>query len=63
MDVVALTIYKTYFEAYESDIPVVEEIVFLGKSMGLEVDNGAINDLVKEHSEKLIMDRLLQLQE
>ncbi len=54
---------KRDFEGFVSETPVVEEIVSLGKSMGLEVDDGDINDLVEEHSEELTTDELLQLQE
>lgn len=51
------------FEEFESEAPLVEEIVSLGKSMGLEVDDGDANRLTEEHSGKLITDELLQLQE
>lgn len=50
------------FEKFESEPPVVEETVSLRKSIGLEVDNGDINDSFEEHSERLTTDELLQLQ-
>ena len=41
---------------------VVDEIVFLGKSMGLEVDEGDVNELVEEHAEELTTEELKELQ-
>ena len=43
-------------------MPVEEEIVSLGKSMGLEVDEADVNDLVEEHAEELTTDELKELQ-
>lgn len=53
---------ERYFEVLESETPIIEEIL-LGKSMGLKVDDGGINNLVEEHSGELTTDKLLQLQE
>ncbi|XP_077476956.1 GPI alpha-1,2-mannosyltransferase 3 isoform X1 [Stigmatopora argus] len=39
------------FEPEETAAEVVEEIVSLGKSMGLEVDESDVNELVEQHSE------------
>ena len=41
----------------------VEEIVSIGKSMGLEVDEDDITELVEEHLEELTTDELKELQE
>ncbi|KAK4324021.1 hypothetical protein Pmani_005333 [Petrolisthes manimaculis] len=50
------------FEGFEPrPIPVEEEIVSLGKSMGLEVDEADVNDLVLEHSEELTTEELTEL--
>ncbi|XP_070584367.1 tigger transposable element-derived protein 1-like [Erythrolamprus reginae] len=46
----------------ETDTPL-EEIVSLGKCMGLEVDEGDINELVKEHEEPLSTEDLKALHE
>lgn len=35
-----------------------EEIVSLGKSMGMDVDDGDLNDLIEEHSEELTTEEL-----
>ncbi|XP_068223755.1 tigger transposable element-derived protein 1-like [Palaemon carinicauda] len=42
---------------------VVDEIVSLGKSMWLEVDEADVNDLVEEHQEELTTQELIELQE
>lgn len=53
------------FEGFEPEIEpeseVLEEIVSLGKSMGLEVDEGDIHKLVEEHGEELSTDELKEL--
>ena len=41
---------------------VLDEIVSLGKSMGLEVDEGDIIELVQEHAEELTTEELKELQ-
>ena len=46
----------------ESDVNV-EEIVTIGKSMGLEVDEADIDELVEEHHEELTTAELKELQE
>ena len=38
-------------EGFEPEVPVEKDIVSLEKSMGLEVDNRDVNELVKEHSQ------------
>ncbi|XP_061622154.1 tigger transposable element-derived protein 1-like [Phyllopteryx taeniolatus] len=47
---------------FEPEEAVVEEIVSLGKSMGLEVDEEDVNELVEEHSEELTPEELKALQ-
>ena len=42
-------------------MPVEEEIVSLGKSMGLEGDEADVNDLVEEHAEELTTEELKEL--
>ena len=46
------------FEGFESEVPVEEEIVSLGKSMGLVMDERDVNELVEEHSQKLTTEEL-----
>ena len=46
----------------ETDVNV-DEIVSIGKSMGLEVDEDDITELVEEHHEELTTDELKELQE
>ncbi|GBN50728.1 Tigger transposable element-derived protein 1 [Araneus ventricosus] len=41
------------FEGFEPQVPVEEEIVSLGKSMGLVIDERDVNELVEEHSQEL----------
>ncbi len=48
------------FEGFE--MAKLDEIVATGKSMGLEVDEGDINDLVEEHSQELTTEELQELQ-
>ncbi|KAM5158227.1 tigger transposable element-derived protein 1-like [Mantella aurantiaca] len=50
------------FEGFEPEVSVEEEIVSLGKSMGLEVDEGDVNELVEEHSQELTTEELQELQ-
>ncbi|XP_051783790.1 tigger transposable element-derived protein 1-like [Erpetoichthys calabaricus] len=45
------------------DLPVVDEIVSMGKSMGLEVDNEDIEELVLDHKEELTTEELTELQQ
>ncbi|XP_059549399.1 tigger transposable element-derived protein 1 isoform X1 [Myotis daubentonii] len=52
---------ETDFERLEPEAAVVEEIVSLGKSMGLDVDEGDINELMEEHSEELTTQELKEL--
>ena len=46
------------FEGFE---PVQEEIVSLGRSMGLEVDNADVDELIEEHTEELTTEELKEL--
>eukprot|EP00106_Octopus_bimaculoides_P007087 XP_014774529.1 PREDICTED: mediator of DNA damage checkpoint protein 1-like [Octopus bimaculoides] len=46
------------FVRLEPKAAVVEEIVSLGKSMGLDVDEGDINELIEDHSKELTMEEL-----
>ncbi len=48
------------FEGFEK--AELDEIVALRKSMGLEVDEGDINDLIEEHSQELTTEELQELQ-
>ncbi|GBM33733.1 hypothetical protein AVEN_47039-1 [Araneus ventricosus] len=41
--------------------PVVNEIVSLAKSRGLEMDSNGIDDLVEEHSQELTIGKLMEL--
>ena len=52
------------FEGFDPHLepPVLEEIVSLGKSMGLEVDEADVDDLIDEHEEELTTDELKELQ-
>ena len=47
------------FEGFE---PIEEEIVSIGRSMGLEVDEADVADLVEEHAEELTTEELKELQ-
>jgi hypothetical protein len=49
------------FEGLEPEVSVVEEIVSLGKSMGLEVDERDVNELVEEQSQELTTEELHDL--
>ncbi|XP_068121604.1 tigger transposable element-derived protein 1-like [Hyperolius riggenbachi] len=46
---------------YEPEPPVVDEIVSLGKTMGLEVNEDDIEELVEENSHELTTDELMDL--
>ena len=46
------------FEGFEPEVPVEEEVVSLGKSMGLDVDEGDVNELVEEHFQELTTEEL-----
>ncbi|XP_039632281.1 tigger transposable element-derived protein 1-like [Polypterus senegalus] len=47
--------------AHEQEPPVVNEIVSLGKTMGLEVNEDDIQELVEEHDQELTTDELMDL--
>ena len=49
-------------EGFGPEQEVLEEIVYLGRSMGLEVDEGDIKELVKAHSKELTTEELAELQ-
>lgn len=49
------------FEGLEPEVSEVEEIVSLGKSMGLEVDERDVNELVEEPSQELTTEELDEL--
>nr|XP_060616130.1 tigger transposable element-derived protein 1-like isoform X1 [Anolis sagrei ordinatus]XP_060616131.1 tigger transposable element-derived protein 1-like isoform X1 [Anolis sagrei ordinatus]XP_060616133.1 tigger transposable element-derived protein 1-like isoform X1 [Anolis sagrei ordinatus]XP_060616134.1 tigger transposable element-derived protein 1-like isoform X1 [Anolis sagrei ordinatus] len=51
------------FEEFEPEELAVEEIVSIGKSMGLEVDEGDLNNLIKQHDEELTTEELQELLE
>ncbi|XP_051784390.1 tigger transposable element-derived protein 1-like [Erpetoichthys calabaricus] len=53
---------ETEFERLESKAAVVEEIVSLGKTMGMDMDEGDISELIEEYSEELTMEELKELQ-
>eukprot|EP00106_Octopus_bimaculoides_P013869 XP_014781311.1 PREDICTED: tigger transposable element-derived protein 1-like [Octopus bimaculoides] len=50
------------FERLKLEVAMAEEIVSLGKSMGLDMDEGDINELMEVHSEKLKTEELKELQ-
>ncbi|GBM84642.1 Tigger transposable element-derived protein 1 [Araneus ventricosus] len=50
------------FEGFEPEVPVEEEIVSLGKSMGLVMDERDVNELIEEHSQELTTVELQELQ-
>ncbi|GBM30944.1 Tigger transposable element-derived protein 1 [Araneus ventricosus] len=50
------------FEGFKPEVPVEEEIVSLGKSMGLVIDERGVNELAKEHSQELTTEELQELQ-
>lgn len=47
--------------AGENEPPIVDEIVSLGKTMGLEVNDADIQELVEEHSQELTINELMDL--
>jgi hypothetical protein len=47
--------------AHEEELPVVNEIVSLGKTMGLEVNKDDIQELVEEHGQEFTIDKLMDL--
>ncbi|XP_070619108.1 tigger transposable element-derived protein 1-like [Erythrolamprus reginae] len=52
------------FEGFEQAEPVIlEEIVSLGKSMGLEVNEDDIDDLIEEHNQEQTTEELKELQQ
>ncbi|XP_044302391.1 tigger transposable element-derived protein 1-like [Varanus komodoensis] len=52
----------TEFNFEGSDAQIVEEIVSLGKSMGLDVNGADIEELIKDHKEELTAEELAELQ-
>uniref|UniRef100_UPI00358F0D9F tigger transposable element-derived protein 1-like isoform X2 n=1 Tax=Myxine glutinosa TaxID=7769 RepID=UPI00358F0D9F len=54
---------KRDFEGFEPEVLVVEEIVSLGKSMGLQVNEEDVNDLVEKHNEELTTEDLKELEQ
>ncbi|XP_063845415.1 tigger transposable element-derived protein 1-like [Scylla paramamosain] len=52
---------KRDFDRFNPEVAVVE-IVSLGKSMGLELDEGDMNKLIEEHPEELMMEEFNELQ-
>lgn len=46
----------------QEDNQIIEEIVNIGQSLGLEVDTEDVNDLLEEHHEELTTEELLHLQ-
>ena len=61
-DCVAERDFEGFDPQPESEPAVLDEIVSLGKSMGLEVDEGDVNELVEEHQEELTTEDLVELQ-
>ncbi|UYV76007.1 hypothetical protein LAZ67_13002113 [Cordylochernes scorpioides] len=50
------------YEELEPGVSVEEEIVSLGKSMGLEVEERDVNELIEEHTEELTTEEIQELQ-
>ncbi|XP_069168651.1 tigger transposable element-derived protein 1-like [Procambarus clarkii] len=52
------------FEGFEPEpeVPLVEEIVSLGRQLGLELDGANVEELVEEHNENLTTEKLQALQ-
>ena len=48
-------------ENVESEVHVIDEIVSLGKNLGLDVDGEDLEELVEEHTQELTTDELIQL--
>ncbi|GFU45754.1 hypothetical protein NPIL_184511 [Nephila pilipes] len=49
-------------EGFEGFEPIEEEIVSIGRSMSLEVDEADVADLIEEYAEELMMAELKELQ-
>ncbi|GFT08073.1 tigger transposable element-derived protein 1 [Nephila pilipes] len=49
-------------EGFEGFEPIEEEIVSIGRSMGLEVDKADVTDLIEEYAEELTTEELKELQ-
>ncbi|GBN70026.1 Tigger transposable element-derived protein 1 [Araneus ventricosus] len=47
------SVAESTFEGFEPEVPVEEEIVSLGRSMSLVMDERDVNELVEEHSQEL----------
>ncbi|XP_005008025.1 tigger transposable element-derived protein 1-like [Cavia porcellus] len=47
--------------AHEQELPVIDEIVSLGKTMGLEVNEDDIQELIEEHGKELTTEELMDL--
>ncbi|GBN78808.1 hypothetical protein AVEN_168226-1 [Araneus ventricosus] len=56
------SVAESTFEGFEPEVPVEEEIVSLGRSMSLVMDERDVNELVKEHSQELTTEELQELQ-
>ncbi|UYV83341.1 hypothetical protein LAZ67_23000637 [Cordylochernes scorpioides] len=50
------------YEELEPGVSVKEEIVSLGKSMGLEVEERDVNELIEEHTQELTTEEIQELQ-
>ena len=51
------------FEGFDNeDSVVIDDIVSLGKNMGLEVNNEDVEELLEDHKDELSMEELEQLQ-
>ncbi|UYV73520.1 hypothetical protein LAZ67_10003933 [Cordylochernes scorpioides] len=50
------------YEELEPGVSVEEEIVSLGKSMGLEVEERDVNELIEEHTQELTTEEIQELQ-
>ncbi|GIY79651.1 hypothetical protein CDAR_622521 [Caerostris darwini] len=50
------------YEELEPDVSVEEEIVSLGKSMGLEVEERDVNELIEEYTQELTTEEIQELQ-
>ncbi|XP_066108720.1 tigger transposable element-derived protein 1-like [Saccopteryx bilineata] len=61
-DVVADRDFEEFEPETETEVEMLEENVSLGKSTGLEVDEGDVNELIKEHEEELSTEELKELQ-
>ncbi|UYV81607.1 hypothetical protein LAZ67_20001685 [Cordylochernes scorpioides] len=54
--------FLSMFESSRRQLKVEEEIVSLGKSMGLEVEERDVNELIEEHTQELTTEELQELQ-